>query len=77
MLDLIEQILLGAKTSERLAVCLVAKTRGSTPQKQGAIMLVFQNGQTSGTLGGGCVEAEVKTRALKSIQSARGSPAHV
>jgi xanthine dehydrogenase accessory factor len=69
MLDLIEQILSRAKSAEAVAVCLVAKTRGSTPQKAGAMMLVFQNGQTLGTLGGGCVEAEVKTRALKLMQS--------
>src|SRR5450432_3751381 len=69
MLDLIEQILLRAKSAEPVAVCIVAKTRGSTPQKAGAIMLVFQNGQTTGTLGGGCVEAEVKTRALKLMQT--------
>src|SRR5450432_531729 len=69
MLDLIEQILSRAKSAEPVAVCIVAKTRGSTPQKAGAIMLVFQNGQTTGTLGGGCVEAEVKTRALKLMQT--------
>ncbi|MEZ5942853.1 MAG: XdhC/CoxI family protein [Planctomycetaceae bacterium] len=39
-------------------------TRGSTPQKPGARMLVFQDGSQFGTLGGGCVEAEVKRQAL-------------
>jgi xanthine dehydrogenase accessory factor len=41
------------------------RTRGSTPQKAGAIMLVYPDGGSTGTIGGGCVEAEVKTRALK------------
>lgn len=49
------------------AVCYTAlvETRGSTPQKAGAVMLVFPDGSQTGTLGGGCVEAEVKRRALR------------
>lgn len=48
-------------------VCYTAlvETRGSTPQKAGAAMLVFPDGSQSGTLGGGCVEAEVKRQALE------------
>jgi xanthine dehydrogenase accessory factor len=45
--------------------CAVVETRGSTPQKAGAAMLVFPDGSQSGTLGGGCVEADVKQRALR------------
>src|SRR2546423_8515816 len=45
--------------------CAVVETRGSTPQKAGAAMLVFPDGAQRGTLGGGCVEAEVKQRALR------------
>ena len=36
--------------------CCVVETRGSTPQKAGAAMLVFPDGSQRGTLGGGCVE---------------------
>ncbi len=51
----------------RRPVCFTAlvETRGSTPQKAGAAMLVFPDGSQVGTLGGGCVEAEVKRRALQ------------
>jgi len=48
--------------------CLV-ETRGSTPQKPGAAMLIFRDGSQVGTLGGGCVEAEVKRRALRLIDA--------
>src|ERR1043165_6128519 len=48
--------------------CAVVETRGSTPQKAGAAMLVFPDGSQVGTLGGGCVEAEVKRRALQVLQ---------
>src|SRR4029450_2573663 len=47
--------------------CAVVETRGSTPQKAGAAMLVFPDGSRRGTLGGGCVEAEVRQRALRAL----------
>src|SRR5256885_1393525 len=50
--------------------CSVVATRGSTPQKAGAAMLVFDDGSQAGTLGGGCVEAEVKRRALHALHAA-------
>jgi xanthine dehydrogenase accessory factor len=50
------------------ALCRLVETRGSTPQKAGAAMVVFADGSQRGTLGGGCVEAEVKRRALQIIE---------
>src|SRR5580692_5419775 len=50
--------------------CAVVATRGSTPQKAGAAMLVFPDGTQAGTLGGGCVEAEVKRRVLHDLATA-------
>jgi xanthine dehydrogenase accessory factor len=47
--------------------CSVVETRGSTPQKAGAAMLVFADGSQAGTLGGGCVEADVKRQALRTL----------
>ena len=44
---------------ECVVVATVAHTRGSTPQRRGAKMLFFQNGDVAGTVGGGCIEAEV------------------
>lgn len=54
--------------------CAVVETRGSTPQKAGAAMLVFPDGSQRGTLGGGCVEAEVKQRALRVLTGEAGRP---
>src|SRR5208337_4302891 len=53
--------------------CSVVETRGSTPQKAGATMLVYLDGSQTGTLGGGCVEAEVKRRALQVLNEQGGS----
>ena len=57
--------------------CAVIETRGSTPQKAGAAMLVFPDGNQRGTLGGGCVEAEVKQRALRTLGEAGEDKAQV
>lgn len=64
MVDLTD-ILLRIDRGERLAMCVVVDALGSTPQKRGATMLVLEAGQTVGTLGGGCVEAEARVRALR------------
>src|SRR5437588_4969393 len=53
--------------------CAVVETRGSTPQKAGAAMLVFPDGSQRGTLGGGCVEAEVRQRALQALGGGRAA----
>jgi xanthine dehydrogenase accessory factor len=37
----------------------VVKTKGSTPQQVGAKMVVFEDGSFIGTVGGGCVEADI------------------
>ena len=58
---------------ERVVVATVAHTRGSTPQRRGAKMLFFENGETAGTVGGGCVEAEVWAEARETMRS--GLPA--
>src|SRR5215210_2387613 len=63
--------LTGTLSRQRLCVyCAVVETRGSTPQKAGAAMLVFPDGTQAGTLGGGCVEAEVKRLALAATSGA-------
>lgn len=58
-----------AARGERVVVATVADTRGSTPQRRGAKMLFFENGETAGTVGGGCVEAEVWAEARAAMRS--------
>lgn len=64
ILESLEQAL---RAGHATAYTALVETRGSTPQKPGAAMLVFSDGSQTGTLGGGCVEAEVKRRALRLI----------
>ena len=58
---------------ERVVVATVAHTRGSTPQRRGAKMLFFQSGVVAGTVGGGCIEAEVWAEARETMRT--GQPA--
>ena len=53
------------------AYCRLVATRGSTPQKAGAVMLIQPSGEQIGTLGGGCVEAEVKRESLAMIADSK------
>lgn len=49
----------------RPILATVVATRGSTPQKPGARLLVRADGSIAGTLGGGCVEADVVIEARR------------
>jgi xanthine dehydrogenase accessory factor len=67
--QIFDEILRRTRGGERLILCTVVRTRGSCPQSAGAKMLVLADGKTLGTLGGGCVEAEVRRRALEMLQA--------
>src|SRR2546423_1711190 len=49
----------------------VAATRGSTPRRAGARMLVRADGSFCGTIGGGCGESEVIYEALEAHKDGR------
>jgi xanthine dehydrogenase accessory factor len=76
MRELLAEVCAALEQRRPCVYCAVVETRGSTPQKAGAAMLVFPDGGQSGTLGGGCVEAEVKQRALQALHT-DGSRAEV
>ncbi|MDA8228748.1 MAG: XdhC family protein [Desulfitobacterium hafniense] len=58
---------------EHFAIVTVVSTKGSTPRKAGASMIVERNGIITGTIGGGCAEAEVKLKALSAIDKLQSS----
>src|SRR5947209_13754033 len=51
----------------------IVKRKGSVPREVGAKMLVHRGGRISGTVGGGCGEAEVWRSALNVIDTQRPS----
>jgi xanthine dehydrogenase accessory factor len=50
------------------ALCMVVRTKGSTPRSTGSKMLVYPDGSIVGTVGGGEVENRVIAAALQAIQ---------
>ena len=76
MESLLTEIIQRSTAGEKLALCVLVRARGSTPQRTGAKMLVLGNGKTIGTLGGGCVEAEVKSKALIQLADGTASSLH-
>ncbi len=61
---------------ERVVMATVAHTRGSTPQRRGAKMLFFKSGEVAGTVGGGCIEAEVWAAAREAIRTGKSELRH-
>jgi xanthine dehydrogenase accessory factor len=55
-----------------VALVTVVRTQGSTPQRTGAKMLVFADGRTVGTIGGGCYENDALGKAREAL--ATGQP---
>jgi xanthine dehydrogenase accessory factor len=64
-----------ARAGRPAALCTVVATRGSTPRKVGAKMVVFADGSddglVEGTVGGGAVEHQVRAVALVAIAETR------
>lgn len=54
------------------AHCVLVRKSGSAPQSAGARLLVQRDGVMHGTIGGGCVEMEVRRLALNALR--KGSP---
>ena len=55
----------------RGALATIARTRGSTPVPAGTKMLVGAEGRLAGSVGGGCVEADVIAAAVSAQRDAR------
>lgn len=51
------------------SLATIISRKGSAPRKVGTKMLICNDGRTIGTIGGGCVEAEVKLLALDVINT--------
>jgi xanthine dehydrogenase accessory factor len=58
-MDIYEEIVALQREGRRGAVATIVNARGSIPSFRSAKMLVRDDGSIAGTIGGGCVEAEV------------------
>ncbi|MDR2606003.1 MAG: XdhC family protein [Oscillospiraceae bacterium] len=67
--DIVERL---AALTEPAALVTVVRTDGSTPREEGARMIVYSDGSSYGTIGGGCAEADVARSSRQVMASESG-----
>jgi xanthine dehydrogenase accessory factor len=68
-MDLFEEIVRLRREGRRAALATIVHTNGSIPSYESSRMLVHEDGTIAGTVGGGCVEAEVWAAAKEVLRS--------
>jgi xanthine dehydrogenase accessory factor len=68
-MDLFEEIVRMRKAGQRAALATIVHTNGSIPSYESSRMLVREDGSIAGTIGGGCVEADVWAAAREVMAS--------
>src|ERR1700721_1321797 len=68
-MDVFEEIVRVRKIGQRAALATIVHTNGSIPSYEASRMLIRDDGSILGTVGGGCVEAEVWAAAKEVIQA--------
>jgi xanthine dehydrogenase accessory factor len=66
-----EELVRARAQGRRCALGLIVEAVGSSPQKEGAKMLVRADGSVVGTLGGGCLEEKVRLVCLAAMDEGR------
>ncbi|MEK7328910.1 MAG: XdhC family protein [Chloroflexota bacterium] len=61
--DVLRKVVDEVRSGRSVALCAIVARRGSTPQPAGTIVCVDHAVQMTGTLGGGCVEADLRRQA--------------
>ncbi len=67
-MDIFEEIVRLRREGKRAALATIVHTNGSIPSYESSRMLVREDGSIAGTIGGGCVEAEVWAAAKEVIR---------
>ena len=72
MREVIQGALETLRDGKPCVLATVVRTKGSTPQKAGAMLLVRDDGSGLGTLGGGCVEGDIWFAAKEMLREGGG-----
>lgn len=67
-MNLLKEIENIKRTNTKAVLCIIVQTKGSTPRKVGAKMIVREDGSILGTIGGGNLEKKVIENALQQIK---------
>src|SRR5581483_2396977 len=74
-MDVYEELVRLRSLGQKCALATIVEKRGSIPSYESAKILVREDGSMAGTIGGGCVEAEVWTAAREVIENEK--PRHL
>jgi len=74
-MDIYEEVVRLRKLGQKCALATIVEVRGSIPSYESAKLLVREDGSMTGTIGGGCVEADVWTAAREVIKTEK--PKHL
>src|SRR6195952_964392 len=70
-MDVFDELLRLRNSGQKCALATIVQVRGSIPSFQTAKLLVREDGSLVGTIGGGCVEAEVWNAAREVIETGK------
>lgn len=68
-MNIYEKIALATQSITPAVIATIIDTKGSTPREIGTKMLVYQNGDIEGTIGGGAIEKVIVEQCLLVLQS--------
>ena len=74
-MDVYEELVRLRQLGQKCALATIVEVRGSIPSYESAKLLVREDGSMAGTIGGGCVEAEVWNAAREVIETEK--PKHL
>ncbi len=74
--DVFPAVVRALERGEAAALVTIVSAQGSTPQRIGAKMLVFADGRTVGTIGGGCYENDAFGKAREALDTGRPRLVH-
>ena len=70
-LEIFDEAVKSLKMGQKIAICTVVEKVGSGPRPEGAKILIKENGETFGTIGGGEFERKLKEEAIKAIKEGK------
>lgn len=70
-MDLFEELVRLRRAGRKSALATIIRVNGSIPSYPGARMLIRDDGTIAGTIGGGCVEAEVWQAAREAMETGK------
>ena len=74
-MDIYDELIRLRRLGQKCAIATIVQVRGSIPSFESAKLLVREDGSMTGTIGGGCVEAEVWNAARDVMET--GKPRHM